>query len=102
MSKKSCVTASIIAISQNAAVNYLRYQYCLVRNSNYSTLMYDVGTELLKSSSIDRAVSLVPRLSSGVEQYALNAGFIKWMVGRKQQKQSTSKCAISTLTDIVK
>ena len=30
-----------------------------------------------------------------IQQCALNVGFIKWMAGRQQQKQSTSKCAPS-------
>ena len=30
-----------------------------------------------------------------IEQCGLNVGFIKWMAGRQQQKQSTSKCAPS-------
>ena len=39
VSKKNPVTASIIAISLNAAVNYLRYQYCLVSVETVITVL---------------------------------------------------------------
>ena len=75
MSKKP-VAASIIEISWNAAVNY-RYQYCLV---SVETIITVLSCAMLEQHLI--------------KQCALKA-FIKWMAGRQQQKQSTSKCAPS-------
>ena len=51
--EKNPVTASIIMISLNSAVNDLRYQYCLVSVETVITVLilffvYDVGTALLK------------------------------------------------------
>ena len=51
--EKNPVTASIIMISLNSAVNDLRYQYCLVSVETVITVLilffvYDVVTALLK------------------------------------------------------